>query len=179
MVQQRSPLDDHYFLWLCDQVDCENSESDRKNLELLSWLHSKDFYSLVPNDDNRIKDGLSLRGEYAEACLRKTPLRESNNTCSVLEMLIALAVRMDFNISQAPDDHQISKYFWEMIDNLGLKLSSYGFMRESNMIKLEKFLTRAYEFNGNGGLFPLSNPRRDQRKVEIWYQMMAYIYEKY
>ena len=40
-------------------------------------------------------------------------------------------------------------------------------------------LAREYSDNGHGGLFPLKNPKKDQRKVEIWYQMTEYINENY
>jgi hypothetical protein len=33
--------------------------------------------------------------------------------------------------------------------------------------------------SGLGGMFPLEDPREDQRAIEIWYQMMAYINENY
>jgi hypothetical protein len=36
---------------------------------------------------------------------------------------------------------------------------------------------RLYTTSGYGGLFPLEEPKEDQRKVEIWYQMMAYLGE--
>lgn len=37
--------------------------------------------------------------------------------------------------------------------------------------------SRYYKSDGFGGLFPLSNPMGDQRYVEVWYQMMAYLAE--
>ena len=38
---------------------------------------------------------------------------------------------------------------------------------------------RTYDSNGYGGLFPLRNPREDQRKVELWYQLNAYLLEQF
>jgi hypothetical protein len=38
---------------------------------------------------------------------------------------------------------------------------------------------REYDSDGgNGGLFPLNEPNEDQRDVEVWYQMMAYLQER-
>ena len=42
---------------------------------------------------------------------------------------------------------------------------------------LDGFINRQYEANGEGGLFPLKGVCEDQREVEIWYQMNAYLYE--
>jgi hypothetical protein len=33
--------------------------------------------------------------------------------------------------------------------------------------------------NGTGGLFPLKMPKVNQRRVEIWYQMSAFIEENF
>jgi hypothetical protein len=36
-------------------------------------------------------------------------------------------------------------------------------------------LYREYDADGTGGLFRTSNPNKDMRKEEIWYQMMEYL----
>ena len=41
---------------------------------------------------------------------------------------------------------------------------------------LENWLWRTYEYDGSG-FFPLTTTEEDQTKVEIWYQMAAYINE--
>ena len=46
-------------------------------------------------------------------------------------------------------------------------------------IKIRRILNREYHPDGDGGLFPLMNPREDQRGVEIWYQMSAYLLEQF
>ena len=42
---------------------------------------------------------------------------------------------------------------------------------------LDTLIWRTYEYDGIGGFFPLTNAEEDQTKVEIWYQMAAYINE--
>ena len=73
--------------------------------------------------------------------------------------------------------------FWEMIDNLGLigyDDASYADVRNRIRVSdiLNNLIRRRYHRNGRGGLFPLKRPSCDQRKVEIWYQMNAYLMEK-
>lgn len=76
-------------------------------------------------------------------------------------------------------------YFWQMVKNLGLYQyddASYGSILDAGekvRMILNIFLNREYRYSGEGGLFPLADPDRDQRDVEIWYQMNAYLQENY
>jgi hypothetical protein len=42
---------------------------------------------------------------------------------------------------------------------------------------LDTIIFRTYKYDGRGGLFPLREGKEDQRRVELWYQMCAYILE--
>ena len=112
--------------------------------------------------------------------------------CTVLEMLIALAIRCESDIMH--DDacgDRTRLWFWEMIKNLGLidytddaymYDKSGSFDSEVNHI-IDIFLERRYDKHGRGGAFPLrkyrTNYYSDQRKVEIWYQLSAWLIENY
>lgn len=136
-------------------------------------LNSVSFYSLIPNDENRGLDGLRLRGEY-EAETGKTI--SLYLPCTLLEMLVALADRMAF-ITFDPErgsEPNLIPHFWELIRNLGL--SPNGNINNEEII--HNLLERNYTPSGDGGLFPLGTVQEDQRYVEIWYQMMAYIEER-
>jgi hypothetical protein len=43
---------------------------------------------------------------------------------------------------------------------------------------LDRVIYRNYESNGHGGFFPLEDPDEDQRRVELWYQLNAYLNER-
>ena len=43
---------------------------------------------------------------------------------------------------------------------------------------LDRVIWRTYRWDGHGGLFPLNEPEKDQREVEIWYQLSAYLLER-
>lgn len=171
-----------YFEWLCDLI---NVNTDTTSYWLLARdLFSKEFYSLVKHDENRGFDGLDLREEY---CLIYNEYEEDvcDSECTILEMLIALARRMnDEMYNPESGKNYTSRYFWEMINNLGLSLYSDdvyveldGSFNCDNI--LTSFLDREYNQYGEGGLFPLNHPKEDQRKVEIWYQMQEYLKERY
>jgi hypothetical protein len=164
-------LEEEYFLWLCEKIDCRASWKSA-----LRSLHEEEFYSLVPNDDNRGLDGIELREGFArEVGIKDISvdwLYVLNQPCSVLEMLIALAERMDYILFDPinGEENQTSRYFWLLIKNLKLKQQP-----GRNKPIISRLLERRYAPSGVGGLFPLSGSDRDQRGVEIWYQMMNYI----
>jgi hypothetical protein len=72
------------------------------------------------------------------------------------------------------------EWFWVMISNLGLdRMDDENFDLRYVDDVLNVFLNRTYFMNGTGGLFPLKIPKVNQRRVEIWYQMSAFIAENY
>ena len=140
----------------------------------------------MPNDDNRVEEGIELRYKFADEKNVQLLEDDLSGSCTLLEMLIALADRMDFILFDPSKGNRRWLWFWLFIDNL--KLQKYANDDEKgvisrkkrfNRIVINKFLKREYLPNGKGGLFPLDNPSSDQREVEIWYQLMEYINENY
>lgn len=158
-----------YFNWLCEKIN--HKENFKKYGYLCSWLYNIDFYSILPNDDNRLVDGHKLRELYGIILVDKP--------CSMLEMLISLADRMDYILYNHREGNQISRWFWLLIENLNLESVENDDDNTKNHIIITRFLERKYSRNGSGGLFPLKYTRKNQREVEIWYQMMDYIAENF
>ena len=159
-----------YFGWLVRKTCDDRPE----HVALMKILHKKVFYSLIENDDNRAADGIALREDYAREKMGNEPV-SMEDPCSVLEMLIALAIRMEFMLSDYKHSDRTDKWFWEMITNLGL--GHYPDTEIPTDEIIENFIMRKYNTNGKGGLFPLKRNHDDQRNVEIWYQLAAYIDE--
>lgn len=161
-----------YFYWLCGKIDCREYSEYEKLLEL---LYSEFFYSLIPNDDNRGLDGLNLRGLFEIETNELLDEEDMHYPCTLLEMLIALSERMAFVVFDPGKDDEPNSVscFWQLLSNLKLKPSS-----NRNVERIYIFLEREYTSSGKGGLFPLKSAKKDQRNVEIWYQMMAYIEER-
>lgn len=170
---------DCYFNWLCDIVDANDSDHSFKNL--MGVLFDIPFEGFVGNDINREEDGKYLRNEFADThnYLSYAPIE---GPCNVLEMMIGVASRME-NLLWDPDfGDRTAHWFWLMIQNLELdRLDDMHWRGDSSLIYAEQtidiFVHRMYDPDGSGGLFPLRKPSEDQRKVEIWYQMSAYIDE--
>jgi hypothetical protein len=142
---------------------------------MLRSLFYEPFHHFVPNDDNRAVEGHALRDTYESDTDRKLSRQSYFKPCSILEMMIALSERMAFQIfnPMKEPDPDVSGCFWEIVDNLKLKPN------QSNAVIIYDLLNREYMKSGLGGMFPLEDPREDQRAIEIWYQMMAYINENY
>lgn len=169
-----------YFQWLCGLVNL-----DRGYWILARKLHDKEFYWTVPNDDNRASDGQKLRDIFEDETLYSDYSCLSGG-CSVLEMLIGLAIRIE-DILYDPDNSECLKAhdaFWEMLENLGLEdFDDMNYSRLNEDCEVDEILLnlleRTYDRSGRGGLFPLKKAREDQRRVEIWYQMSTYLLENY
>ena len=167
-----------YFDWLYNQI---KEEESLRFKNFIFEFHSIPFICIIPNDDNRAEDGCQLRYRFADLNNNSDP--PLSGACTILEMLIALANRMDFILFDEAKGERCPKWFWLFIDNLKLQKYDNDESAESkkkfNKIVLRKFVKREYQGDGRGGLFPLNSPANDQRHVEIWYQMMDYISENY
>ena len=157
-----------YYDWLVSQIDIPNG---KKYKGLFERMHNTEFPWTVPNDDNRVHDGLDLRYEFAEDN-RKDLVLEG---VTFLEVLVGLSRRVAFTAGgTAP------KWAWMLIKNLKLHKCSDPLTRD----KLDKVsdildavIWRTYDPSGRGGFFPLNQPSEDQTKIEIWAQMNAYVIE--
>lgn len=98
-------------------------------------------------------------------------------TCSVLEMMVALAIRCEESIMDDPNmGDRTGQWFWGMVVNLGLGSMTDAFYDEQVVDDiLARFLNRKYEPDGKGGLFTVRHCEQDLRKVEIWHQLCWYL----
>lgn len=168
--------DDEYFEWLYSQIgSVKNRNPARGYWNLCRQLYSKAFLWFVPNDDNRAMDGMELRYEWADG-RDDIPDDWFTLECSLFEMLIALSRRAAFETSESPVE-----WFYRFLENLGIRqytddIYEIAIQEEVDEV-LNRVNSRQYDYNGLGGLFPLHSPQQDQRKVELWYQLAAYILE--
>jgi hypothetical protein len=170
------PLDEEYFVWLYGQVANPNARNRRRlYFNLFRQMYSTECIWLVPNDDARLQDGKDLRHEFILLnAIEDVDSRWLNLECSFLEMLIALARRIAFET-----DGNVDTCFWLMLGNIELHECSdaYEYNPEAVAEVIDRVIWRQYDPNGFGGLFPLQRPDKDQTKVELWYQLAAYILE--
>lgn len=176
----QNELKKRYFKWMCRLV-CNNKRSKEAFYQnLLSYLHETEFTYIIPMDSNRAADGIELRYRFAYEQSYDWPTVSesmSDYSCSIFEMMVALAVRCKENImDETISPNPIGELFWEMISNLGLEeMTNDNFDEIYTKKVLNRFLFRKYKRNGEGGLFTIPGCKNDLRLVEIWYQMCWYI----
>lgn len=148
---------------------------------LFDILHNIEFVYKLERDENRDADGVSLRDDY-EIPYDYLEMDDEffDRRCSVLEMLIALAIKVDDEFIGDPAEEHPEEFFMKMIKNLGLDKFKGNRYRESDVIKIvNRWMRREFNRDGIGSPFPVRESRQDQRKLEIWDQMNAYLSENY
>lgn len=172
-------IDDRYFEWLYGLVGTvRNRNPARSYWSLARLLYSKEFVWLVANDDNRVADGKDLRHEFTNEQGSDGVTDDWLDLgCSVLEILIVMARMASFETGVS-----VVEWFWTFIKHLGfaqLTDEAYSPIAEDVIDDvLNQFIYRTYAPDGTGGLFPLEAPAEDQRNVELWYQLAAYLVDR-
>ena len=168
-----------YYHWLLEMVMFkELKRSGRSYKYLLNAMHKKDFTVELANDVNRYQDGKNLRILFRD--ISGLPGDEIKGSCTFLEMCVALANRITNDIFEHDPNSSPARWFWEMMENCGLdKYTDENF--DELMVEkiMDRVIRRFYSKTGKGGFFPLKNPKKDQREVEIWYQMQSYVTENF
>lgn len=152
-----------YFTYLVKIVDGD------RNLQLCKELFDIPFHwdPEIDLDENGAENGKYLRVEYYQETGKKC---EKSGGCSVLEMIIGIVVGME-RIMGIPGDEHPERWFWEIIENLDLES---GDVKK----KVERWMNREFDKDGNGGMFPISRPFQDQRTAPFWQQAMSYLGER-
>ena len=171
------PLENMFFDWLYAKVVRDQYPTSSSSYDiLLKTLHNLEFVWFLTGDDTRAQDGKELRREFI--LIAHIPDDEEWRTmvpCSMLEMLIALSRRAERQTGVSSFD-----WFWEMLTNLSLSEvdDASGVSPEEITDVIEIFNLRQYTPSGDGGLFPLNNPTRDQTELEIWDQFCDYLVDR-
>lgn len=177
----RDRISNDYYHWLFDIVCGERFAEGISYNRLLTYLHNIEFTYMIPKDQNRAEDGISLRYRFAITQGYEEEVDEIldilDGPCSVFEMMIALAIRCEENIMDDPTmGDRTGQWFWGMIVNLGLGAMMDGKFQKGYVYEvIDRFLRREYEPNGEGGLFTIRRSPRDLRDVEIWIQLLWFL----
>jgi hypothetical protein len=158
-----------YYDWLVEQIHIPNGKSYSGLFEV---MHNTEFHWTIPNDDNRVQDGKDLRYYFIDGRKGRIDL----DGATLLEILVSLSQKVAFTAGGVP-----KRWAWKLLKNLRLTeksdpLTEHDLERINDV--LDALVWRTYQPNGRGGFFPLNHPEQDQTKVEIWYQMNAYVIER-
>ena len=168
-MTQLTKIDYDYFEWLISHIAIPNGKNYSHLFEV---MHNTEFHWIVPNDDNRIQDGIDLRGRFLDGKKKVIHLEGA----TLLEILVSLSQKVAFTAGGEP-----RRWAWKLLKNLRLTkmpdpLTEQDLERINDI--LDALIWRTYKADGRGGFFPLNHPEEDQTKVEIWYQMNKYVIER-
>ena len=91
----RDELIDQYFDWMY-QLVVDDRYSNKSYRKLFARLYDTEFTYTIPMDGNRAEDGIDLRYRFGREQLYSDAMVAScldDRPCSILEMMIALAIR--------------------------------------------------------------------------------------
>lgn len=187
------PMNEEYLEWLLQQAGVTNDPDGTGYSMLCGILQDKPFYPLVEMDENRWEDGMRLRLDFVEETEKYAPdqyycldmLDSLLGGCTVLEVLVVMAEKMNYEMLDSSHEATVGKWMEELIGNLGLDMytDSEVMNNENAYFEIERvidrFVFRQYNWRGEGGLFPLRNPRYNQTEIELATQMNNYLMENY
>lgn len=167
-------IDADYYNWLVSLVSKGKFSDQITYNKLLNHLYDTEFIYIHPKDNSRASDGVDLRYRFART---QGGMPSIMSPCSVLEMMVALAIRCEENIMDDPlIGSRLGQWFWGMVISLGLgSMNDDAYDHDVVQKTLERFLRREYQPNGKGGLFTIRNCDEDLRNAEIWYQLCWYL----
>ena len=166
-----------YRLWLNNKINA-SGRSLAPYTQIMAFLYRAEFIPAFPGDENRIGDIRVLRAEFADSMkLENTDYLEIQHMePSLLELMISMASRINTYMSE---DDDISKYFWDMMESLGLtKMDDSNFNYSDASKCIDIFNERTYQKNGKGGLFwvkRFNDSGYDATKLDLWTQSQAYL----
>ena len=169
-------LSNEYFEWLNSIVAHKHCPKELSYRKLLIALHGMEFKYSIQKDKNRATDGLDLRCRFFLECNYDEREECLTGPCSVLEMMVALALKCEEIMDNTMIGNRTGQWFWGMVVNLGLgAMTDSRFDRDYVTDTINRFLARDYQPDGEGGLFRVRHCDADLRRVEIWWQMCWYL----
>lgn len=173
----KTDIHEEYYSWMIGKI--KNSLSNRYN-NLLCKLDAIQFTCTRPLDDNRAMDGIDLRyrfGYEQDIPSRIIAYELDYRPCSVLEMMVALALRCEeFVMADNEKGDRTNVWFWEMIQSMGLiEYTDKHYSDGGVAKKVTHCLDREFDRNGHGWFFVIDHPYEDLVDVDIWTAAMWYL----
>lgn len=172
-----------YFEWMLGRV-CSSGHKAKKYTHLFEVLHSRMFKCSIALDENRESDGEDLRYRFGyenDLDQARVAYYLDHGTASVLEVLVAMAMRMD----DIMYDESPERWFWDMMESMDLirwdnrHMDSDIYAEEQINENIDIFLNREFDpVTGEGSPFTVKNNRgQNLREVEFWCLAMWHLTE--
>lgn len=164
-LDENKSLWENYKNWIVWHELKMPDKTRNKLFDLIDLLHNYDFRPPTDKDKYRAEDGLEMRVMYLEHFKYDDVYFHHNP--KVLEVLAALAQRMELEYVGDPMDPEPYTIFLDILKNLGI-----GSKHSEHTIK--KTLNHWMD-----GEFPLFITDKKPVNDDIWSQMQMYIHENY
>lgn len=165
-----------YFEWLYKFVCSHKTHDTISYRKIFSLMYDIDFDFYIKKDVNRAIEGMDLRNRFGAEKHIENIDEILDDPCNVLEVMIALAIRIEGIMDNPLYGDRTSQWFWQMMSSLGLNLMTDDVYDEKRAIKIiYDFLERRYRPDGKGGLFYIRNCNEDLTQLEIWDQVCIYL----
>lgn len=192
MAQEALKNHDSYYAWLCKESGISGPLAQMFFETDFRWTED------VLDDENRAKDGVALREQYAIyllACDKDTVTEQQWHNidrlkksilgpASVFEVLVCLARDLDEMLNMDPE-RQVQTYFERLMMNVGFDFyDEEDYDMDPKKVTeywhglMDRMLDRTYLPDGEGGLFPLDlteNLTIDMRKIPLWEQLNTWV----
>ena len=159
---------ERYFRWLLKFI---GNGFCRKNsyFELLKYLFNTNYYWSIPMDENRAADGIDLRHRFVVECgeNQEASYVYLSGPATVLEVLVALSIKIECIARGSIDLSKSSQWFWGMIKSLSIFDCYDGNFDEE---KVAYFLEGWMDPESEISIFP-------EKNGEIWSQAMRFLSE--
>lgn len=159
-------MKERYFHWLLKFI---GNGFCRKNsyYELLEYLFNAEYCWSMPMDENRAADGIDLRHRFVTECDedQEASYVYLSGPPSVLEVLIALSIKMEYIARGSIDLSKSAQWFWGMIKCLDI-LDCYD--GNFDVEKVEYFIDGWMDPESEISIFPTSDG-------ELWSQAMNFL----
>ena len=172
-----------YLEWLMDRAGLEKDGPDGYG-DICRQLQETEFVPIIEMDENRCADCSGLRYEFdPEDCYILD--MELCDTGTFLELLIVMAEKMKYELSDSMYEASTRKWIMELMGNCGLDMYARNedYEKRSGRRNVDGIVSaiifREIGWDGEGGLFPLFLAQRDQRRTELICQMNDYLEENY
>ena len=165
----------HYTMWLYGHV---HPGGYNRHTYLMLYLNNKEFYWSIYNDSNRAHDGLDLRDKYNDLYPEDMIFDKMNCGCTVLEALVAMAMRAEDTLRDVNEGDQTYKWFWAMLDNLDIAICDDLNWKTDTVTYIDDildiWLSRKFASDGRGSPWPVDNGN-NMLDTEMWYQLQWWI----
>lgn len=151
-----------YRDWLSGFVPWKGRSGARNCHDILQFLYENEYHwdaKRFPLDQNRALDGMFLRRDFLAERPDLADEFDEKRPCSWLEMLVALAIRVDSEYIGDPCNSDAGPFFWEMVTNFDRSFSK----------KMTSKLTSCH-------FLPLNE---DPVDLDVWSRMLRYLSEKH